>query len=361
MNSETKNCQNCRNDFVIEPDDFLFYEKIKVPPPTFCPHCRFVRRMIWRNERSLYKRKCDMCDKSIISMYDDKTSFPVYCVNCYKSDNWGPEIYAKDYDFSKSFFMQWKELFGKVPRLSLWQNNVIESDYSNYSDSSKNVYLGFSILTNCEDVYYSGNINNSKQIIDSYNSSNSELIFEDIGSDKNYNSQYSYWSSNCINCNFVFNCNNCQNCFGCVNLNNKKYFILNEQYTKEQYEAKIKDFDMGNYSFVKNFKKDFWVFSLKFPRKYANIVNSIDSTGDELKNCKNTKYCFNVSDSENVKYGYRSPKIKDSMDVCHSWASNVYEHALAGSENSQDLKFIINGNGFSKDLEYLLTALRSTG
>ena len=32
---ETKSCQNCKNDFIIEPDDFAFYDKIKVPPPTF--------------------------------------------------------------------------------------------------------------------------------------------------------------------------------------------------------------------------------------------------------------------------------------------------------------------------------------
>ena len=31
MKSETRNCQNCKKDFVIEPDDFSFYEKIKVP------------------------------------------------------------------------------------------------------------------------------------------------------------------------------------------------------------------------------------------------------------------------------------------------------------------------------------------
>jgi hypothetical protein len=33
-------CQNCKKDFTIELDDFRFYEKIKVPPPTFCPEYR---------------------------------------------------------------------------------------------------------------------------------------------------------------------------------------------------------------------------------------------------------------------------------------------------------------------------------
>ncbi|MDI6602738.1 MAG: hypothetical protein QME57_01280 [Patescibacteria group bacterium] len=42
MNQEIKQCQNCKKEFVIEPEDFLFYEKIKVPPPTWCPECRMI-------------------------------------------------------------------------------------------------------------------------------------------------------------------------------------------------------------------------------------------------------------------------------------------------------------------------------
>ena len=32
-----KICQNCKQNFTIEPEDFTFYDKIKVPSPTFCP------------------------------------------------------------------------------------------------------------------------------------------------------------------------------------------------------------------------------------------------------------------------------------------------------------------------------------
>jgi len=345
MKTETKICQNCKKDFIIEPEDFLFYEKIKVPPPTFCPHCRFVRRMVWRNERSLYKRVCSMCNKNIISMYDDKVPFPVYCPDCYKSDNWGAESYAKDYDFSKPFFLQWKELFDIVPRLSLYQQgNCIKSDYANMVLNTKNVYLGFSIILGSEDIYYSSIMDNSKQVLDSYNLVNCELIYENLTCSKNYNSQYSYWSSSCINCNFILNCNNCQDCFGCVNLNNKRYCILNEQYTKEQYDEKMKEMDMGSYSFVEKFKKDFWKFSIQFPRKYANIVNCVNSIGDELRNCKDVKLTFNTTDSENIKYGYRCIKEKDVMDVCFNLsASLVYEHGL-GSTNGNNIKFIANGD-----------------
>ncbi len=351
--SETKICQNCKKDFVIEPDDFSFYEKIKVPPPTFCPKCRLVRRLIWRNERSLYKRKCDMCNKQIIAMYDNNVSFPVYCPECYRSDNWEASKYGQKYDFSIFFFEQFKELFKKVPRLSLWQSSdCYEVDYANYVKLCKNVYLSFSILSGSENISFSSNIDNSKEIFDSYNITNSELIYEGIDGDKNYNSQYSYWSSNCINCNFILDCNNCNNCFKCVNLQNKKYCILNKQCSKEEYENKIKEFDMGSYKFIEKTFKEFWGFSFKHPRKYTRIINCINSTGNNLRNCKNTKLSFSCYGTDNVKYCYRSVGIKDSIDVCHSWAELVYEHALAGSENSKNLKFIINGGSACHNLEY---------
>jgi len=353
MESETRNCQNCKKDFTIEPEDFNFYEKIKVPPPTFCPHCRLVRRLIWRNERSLHKRTCDMCKKNIIAMYDDKVSFPVYCPECYKSDNWGAESYAIDYDFSKSFFKQWIELFNKVPVYSFYnQGNCINSEYSNLLIDVKNVYLGFSVIKS-EDVSFSSRIDGSKQIIDSYDTTESELLYENIGVNKNYNCKYSYWSSKCIGCNFILNCNNCQNCFGCVNLVNKNYCIWNIQYTKEQYQEKMKEFDMGSYGFIEKFNKEFWKFSLKFPRKYANITNSINSTGDDLRNNKNVLNTFGTYDSENLNYCFISLKQKDAMDVSYNLGALLSYELMSGATNGFNIKFVIMGNINLRDSDYL--------
>src|SRR3989344_6952820 len=283
MKSEVKNCKNDKKDFTIEPEDFSFYEKIKVPPPTFCPECRLVRRLVWRNERFLYKRSCDLCHKKIISMYDVDTIFPVYCPKCWHSDDWNPLNHGQDYDFTKPFFEQFRELFFKVPRQALWQyNNCINSEYANFIQSVKNVYLSYSIIDS-EDVYYSSNIDNSKNAIDSYNLAESELVYENLGCVKNYNCQYAYWSSNCIDCHFVLDCINCQNCFGCVNLRNKNYCIWNEQYSKEDYLQIMREFNLGSYEFVINFRDKFWNFSLKFPKKYSRVINCVNSTGDEIR------------------------------------------------------------------------------
>lgn len=92
MNSETRNCQNCKNDFTIESDDFLFYKKIKVPPPTFCPECRMKRRMIWRNERILYRINCDLCGKNTLTTFN--SPYKIYCHSCWWSDKWSPKDYG---------------------------------------------------------------------------------------------------------------------------------------------------------------------------------------------------------------------------------------------------------------------------
>ena len=102
MKSETRECQNCKQDFIIEPEDLNFYEKIKVPPPTFCPECRNQRRMSWRNERTLYKRKCDAPghDEMLISFLPPEEQLTVYDANVWWSDAWDPLSYGKEYDFS---------------------------------------------------------------------------------------------------------------------------------------------------------------------------------------------------------------------------------------------------------------------
>jgi hypothetical protein len=66
---EIKICKQCNLNFDITDKDFEFYDKIspifnsekfQIPKPKFCPDCRQQRRFAFRNERNLYKRKCDL-------------------------------------------------------------------------------------------------------------------------------------------------------------------------------------------------------------------------------------------------------------------------------------------------------------
>src|SRR3989344_273751 len=116
---ETRACQNCKQNFTIEPDDFKFYEKMQVPPPTFCPKCRFQRRLAFLNLFNLYQRPCDLCGKNPVSDFAPGSPYKVYCAECWWSDKWDPLDYGRDYDFSRPFFEQIKELWRDVPLLGL--------------------------------------------------------------------------------------------------------------------------------------------------------------------------------------------------------------------------------------------------
>src|SRR3989338_8821265 len=98
MKSETKNCQNCKKDFTIEPDDFSFYEKIKVPPPTFCPTCRAQRRFSFRNERNFFRTKDAFSGENIFSLYPPSDRKKVITESAWYGDSWDAMDYGRDYD-----------------------------------------------------------------------------------------------------------------------------------------------------------------------------------------------------------------------------------------------------------------------
>ncbi len=334
MKNENKNCQNCKKDFTIESEDFNFYEKIKVPPPTWCPECRMIRRMNFRNERSLYKQDCDLCKKPVISMYAPEYKYTVYCNDCFNSDKWNAVDYGQDYDFSKNFFEQVNELFKKIPRRALYQDFAVNSEYTNQAVYMRNCYLCFG-GHHYEDSSYCAQNFFLKNCLDVDFSHKNELCFESTHLVNCFRVRFGYYSENCMDSWFIYGCRNCSSCIGCTNLMNKTYCIFNEQYTKEGYEKKLYEMNVSDTKNLEKIKKEFWKDSLNFPRKYANVKNIVNSTGNDLDQVRNCKYCFSGAEAENVSYSFFVPTgAKDCFDLDHvgMGTSESYEvHSSFGS------------------------------
>jgi hypothetical protein len=341
--SESRICQNCKNDFTIEPDDFSFYEKIKVPPPTFCPECRLKRRFIWRNEGLFFKKECDSCKKKIITNNNPSNIFPVYCTDCWFGDKWDGGEYGSDYDFSKPFFAQWKELMDRTPSINLWGLGNTNSDYSNYTGYSKNIYL--SNATNCEDVSYSKLVDKSKNLVDCYYASNSDFCYENFSTRKIYNSNFLNNCSDCMDSYFLFDCKNCSNCYMCSNLRNKSFYIRNTSYSKEEYQKIINPINLGSNSFINKSQSEFKNLIKNKIHRFASITNSVDVTGDNIINSKNAKDCFMV-EGENIKYCWRMFNgCKDSYDITGGLNNElIYECSLA-ADGGYMTKFFSHSRG----------------
>jgi hypothetical protein len=314
MKSEIRNCQNCKHDFTIEPEDFNFYEQIKVPPPTFCPECRAMRRLIWRNERSLYHNKCAFSGEPILSMFSPETGLTVYERDVWWSDKWDPLSYGQEYDFSRPFFEQYKELLHRVPLASLGNRNVINSKYVNHTADLKNCYLVYASM-DAENIFYTQGAWNVKDSFDLYTVMRSEQVYEDVICSGLYKTHFSFDSDDCINSSFLTSCMNLQDCLGCVNLRHKRYCIFNIEYTKEEYEKKIAEYDFGSYKTLENFKKEYDIFLKKQPRRFANILKSVNVTGDNIMTSKNSKRIFDVyGELEDSKYALHVFGLKNGYD-----------------------------------------------
>ncbi len=326
---QTKNCKNCEKKFEITEEDQVFYNKIFVPAPTFCPDCRLQRRLAFRNERILYKRDCDLCGKSMVTIYYKDAPFPVYCTKCWYGNKWDGVEYGHDYDFNKQFFEQWNDLMNKVPKINLMNVNSVNSDYCNMCKDNKNCYLSFGGDGN-EEVLYSTYAMNCKNAIDVYIDIKSEFSYNVLDSNNCFKLNFSQNCEFCIESYFLLDCRNCQNCFGCIGLRNKSYNIFNKQYSKEEYFEKIKEFDLGSFSSLKKAKQDFEKQKLKYPHKFANINHSKDIIGNNVTYSNNCKNCFDVNKgAENCKFlfncGWDGKYIKDSYDMSPSgWNVELY-------------------------------------
>ncbi len=184
MNTSNTNCQNCKHDFTIEPEDFEFYEKINVPAPTFCPECRLQRRIMFRNERTLYKRTCDLTGQSMVTIFAPEKPIKVYHSKAWWSDDWDPQQYGMDYDPTRPFFEQFRELQMKTPWMNLIVgNDLVNSEYINHASNCKDSYLIFN-ADGDENVLYASSVISTKDSMDVYMSTNSELCYETISAGK---------------------------------------------------------------------------------------------------------------------------------------------------------------------------------
>jgi len=317
--SSVQVCQNCKKDFIIESEDFSFYEKIKVPAPTFCPDCRFQRRLLFRNNRVFYKGECALCKKSIISLYHKKNPYIIYCYECWFSDKWDVMSYGKDYDFSKPFFEQFQALQKSVPRANFYRENFILSDYCNYGLDFKECYLLFGGQKN-ERVYFGNQVLNSNDSLDISFSEKIEFSYENFECQRSNKLFFSNYSTDCVESYYLIDCKNCINCFGCVGLVNKQHCIWNIQYSKQEYDKKIKEINLGSYkTHIENLKK-LRELELKIPHRYARIYKSATSDGDDLSETRNTHNSFSSRKTEDSKY----------LFFCRNNIKNCYDNSFQG-------------------------------
>lgn len=357
---ETKICQNCKKNFLIRKEDLIFYKQINTVPPLYCPDCRTMRRLAFRNERVFYKRPCDLCKKDIISIYADNSTFVIYCHECWWSDKWDSKSFAQDYDPSKTFFEQYKELQSKVPRMALMAINSVRSEYTNGAADNKDCYLIFAADGN-EDCLYGRLVQRSKNCVDSAFIYDSELCYECIDTHKCFKCMYCEQCEASSDLLFCYNVRNSNNCIFCVNGRNISNSILNVKYSKEEYEEKKKEI-FSSYKSIEKAKKEFIDLKNKTIVKYASQTKCHNITGDYLYNCHDGKMAFDSSNIKNCSYMADSEDPIDSMDCNNFYYKSELCYNMMGILQSSKSKncayvFYCNEVEYSESCHNLTSAI----
>lgn len=316
---ENRTCEHCKKEFSFDSEDLNLYARFDVPVPSKCFECRKQRLYAFRNERRLYRRNCDLCGKSTVTIYSKDKPFKVFCPPCFWSDNWDAKDYGQDFDFSRPFFDQFREVQLKTPRMALLTKNSVNSEYTNHCGENKNCYLSFATFGS-ENVLYSSDIwHRGQDVMDcSMITDSATLCYECVDCEKINNCQYCLFVKESSDCMYSYDLKNCSNCFLCFNLRNKNFCILNKQYTREDYLNEIKKYNLNSRDSRESiYKKYIDVIKNLSVHKSAILEKTINCTGNTLYNSKNAKYYFDAEDVEDSRYSIQSPNVKDSIDNYH--------------------------------------------
>ncbi|MEI6774734.1 MAG: hypothetical protein WCL18_08390 [bacterium] len=252
----------------------------------YAPHCKNCYLLFgsWLNESCFFSQTLNECKNCLDSLFLDKSEFCYEnidcnnnyegvncqncnnllssyfcfdckncqnCIGCFNLQNKNYHIFNKPVskeEFenlklkmgSYQYFQEFKEKSQKYIRENAIFLAFVGFNNENVSGNlifnSKNAKYCFSVY-NSENVAFCARMLESKDVYDFDGGGKSELLYENMSND------FSYQCMGCTTCEHLNNayycdlCFNSEHLFGCVGLkNNKKYCILNKQYSKEDYE-----------------------------------------------------------------------------------------------------------------------------
>jgi hypothetical protein len=348
-----KTCALCRTGFEVTDADLAFYAKIApvfggkkcdFPAPTHCPSCRMLRRMSFRNERHLYRRKCDVTGQEIISVFAPDAPFKVCEKNRWYSDDFDPLAYGRPYDFSVPFFKQFRNLLLDMPLPSLRVELSENCEFNSDMRECKNCYL-CARTHQSQNMLYTYRGNRSSDCVDCTQVTKSSFLYECVECVSCTDSRFLFFCSDCATSAFLLDCRNCMDCFMCCNLRGKRYCFLNEQLTKQQYEEKLEGFDFGSWQMVLLAQQMYRDIRTKAIRRNLLNVQCEDVTGDNLFHCKHCYDCYGVQESQDCRYVWDVKLYKDAMDAYSGGRDSELIYETTAGASSYDVSFCVRTSG----------------
>lgn len=251
-------CKNCYLLFGSWLNESCFFSQT-LNECKDCVDCLFLDK----SELCYESIDCNMCHTCICCQNCTNTATSYFCFDCENCENcigcsnlrnkkyhiFNKPVSEKEFQDmllktgSYQYYQDLKERsFAYIEKNTIFPSFVgLNNEHvsGNFIFNSKNAKQCFSVYDS-EDVAYCARLFQGKDAYDFDGGGKSELLYENMSND------FSYQCIGCTTCEHLTACYYCDLCFtseslfGCVGLKNqKKYCILNKQYTKEAYEKNV--------------------------------------------------------------------------------------------------------------------------
>ncbi len=297
---EWRRCKWCWEEFAVYEMVKKLEERFENPVNDKCPSCSMRHLMLWRNHRKLYRNK-DINWKPVISMIapesgykiiksEDIVNYDVYQKNSYNINDYN--------DFEKEF----NKLLKEIPFLAMYNENTENSEYANFVSKVKNAYLSAVVYIDCENIFYSEFVMESKDIVDSYAVFYSQLVWNSLYVKNSYKVINSSWIDGSNNIYFSTRLVNCEECILCSNLTGKKYCYKNQQLSKEEYMKKKEELleKLSTRSWYEQLQKEYEEVIRNSTAKWLDMINTEHSIWNIIRDSKDAILAFEWYELENV-------------------------------------------------------------
>lgn len=323
---EEKKCKQCSKIFAITKHERKLLEKISpvigwkkqlFEDPECCPDCRARQRLIRRNEWNFYNSKSSFSGKKIFSLLPPNSDTKVVSLEEFWTDEFNSSIPHQDINMWSSILEQIWSLRDKIPTQSTMTIDNQNCHYTTWTWYCKNCYL-INSSENSEDCMYGKLFQSCKKCIDCSYVYDSEKLYQCINVKNGYNNMRLNNSQDCSFCYFSDDLISCQNCMFCSWLRNSQYYFENKQYSKDEWNDKIKNY-LWSEENIESWLKLFEEIKKNKIYKFANIINSENSYWDFQTDNQNCVYCYDTNWSQDCRYVSVGVEIKSVMD----W-NNIY-------------------------------------
>ena len=351
-------CEITGHPFEVSDTERAYCEREGLPLPRLSPVERWREMLIFRNRRHLFRTKCALSGRPILTAIPPQSGFTIVDAGVWEGDEWEATDFGREYDFSRGFFEQFFELARLVPLPSLAGAGSTRenSDFVNGVSRAKNCYLvfgGFDI----EDCLYGHGVQLSRNLIDTTAASDCELCYSCSDIRGCYNLQFAQHCVGCSDSTFMFNCQSCRNCYGCVNLFHKEYCIWNEQLTPEEYRRRRAAISLSSQAALTEQRTRFDAFRKQFPLRAYNGARNEGSSGNFLYDTKNAVNCLNCNKGEDLEHCFQlGADTKSSLFfLCFGSQSEQVYNSVSCGLDVQRLRFCEGIRVNCAELDYCMS------